>query len=135
MKFTAIVEKGKNGMFSIYVDGMKDHGLYGSGTTVEKAKEDMLNALNEMVEVHKEEGSKTPKELDNPTFIYKYDIASMFDYFDWINVTKLAAKVGVNPSLMRQYKNGLAFASEKQCAKIQDALNNLGRELTAAICC
>jgi predicted RNase H-like HicB family nuclease len=134
MKFTAIVEKGKDGMFSIYVDGMKNHGLYGSGATVEKAKEDMINALNEMVEVYKEEESKIPNELDNPTFIYKYDIASMFDYFDWINVTKLAMKAGINSSLMRQYKNGLAFASEKQCAKIQEALNNLGRELSTALC-
>lgn len=135
MKFTAIVEKGVDGMYSIYVDGMKDHGLYGSGASAEKAKKDMLNALSEMVEVYKEEGSKTPKELDNPTFVYKYDIASMFDYFDWINVTKLALKAGINPSLMRQYKNGLAFASEKQSSKIQEALNNLGKELSSALCC
>lgn len=135
MKFTAIVEKGVDGMYSIYVDGMKDHGLYGSGASAEKAKKDMLNALNEMVEVYKEEGGKTPKELDNPTFVYKYDIASMFDYFDWINVTKLALKAGINPSLMRQYKNGLAFASEKQSSKIQEALNNLGKELSSALCC
>lgn len=135
MKFTAVVEKGKDGMFSIYVDGMKDHGLYGSGATAEKAKEDMMSALKEMVEVYKEEGKKIPKELDNPIFIYKYDIASMFDYFDWINVTKLAVKAGINPSLMRQYKNGIAFASEKQCARIQEALNNLGKELSSALCC
>ena len=134
MKFTAIVEKGEDGMYSIYVDGMKNHGLYGSGVSVEKAKEDMLNALNEMTEVYKEEGNSIPKELDNPTFVYKYDIASMFDYFDWINVSKLALKAGINPSLMRQYKNGLAFASEKQILKIQEVLNNLGKELSSALC-
>jgi predicted RNase H-like HicB family nuclease len=134
MKFYAIIEKGSDGMYSIYVDGMKNHGLYGSGETVEKAKEDMFSALNDMVQTYMDEGNKIPREIDHPTFIYKYDIASMFEYFDWINVSKLATKAGINPSLMRQYKQGLAFASEKQCARIQEALNSLGKELSHAVC-
>jgi len=134
MKFTAIIEKGTDGMYSIYVDGMKDHGLYGSGQTVENAKEDMMAALAEMVAMYRDNGNKLPKELDNPMFVYKYDIASIFNYFDWINASQVAKKSGINPSLMRQYKSGIALASERQLTKIQETLNRLGRELSAATC-
>lgn len=132
MKFTAIVEKGTDGMYSIYVDGIKKHGLYGSGSTVSEAKKDMEIALNEMVEMYKDRGEEVPKELINPTFVYKYDMASIFNYFDWINVSKIARKAGINASLMRQYKSGITFASEKQCIKFQETINSLGKELSAA---
>lgn len=132
MKYTAVVEKGKDGRFSIYVDGMKGHGLYGSGQSVLEAKADMMLALNEMVEMYKEDGDTVPKEIVNPIFVYKYDVASIFDYFDWINVSSIARKAGINESLMRQYKSGLAFASERQCEKIQRTLNELARELSVA---
>lgn len=132
MKYTAVVEKGKDGRFSIYVDGIKGHGLYGSGQSVLEAKADMMLALNEMIEMYNEDGDTVPKEIVNPIFVYKYDVASIFDYFDWINVSSIARKAGINESLMRQYKSGLAFASEKQCEKIQRTLNELARELSVA---
>ncbi|KAA6325453.1 hypothetical protein EZS27_025333, partial [termite gut metagenome] len=43
-----------------------------------------------------------------------------------------AEKAGINDSLLRQYKNGLAFASEKQALKLQDCLHQLGNELSTA---
>jgi len=132
MKFVAVVEKGQDGRFSIYVDHIKGHGLYGSGASVSEAKADMIIALNEIIEMYKEQGKELPKDLQNPDFNYKYDIASIFDYFDWINVSSIARKAGINESLMRQYKSGLAFASEKQCFKIQNTLNQLARELSVA---
>ena len=132
MKYVAVVEKGLDGRFSIYVDGMKEHGLYGSGGSVSEAKADMAVALKEMLEMYKEDGKGIPKDLLNPVFIFKYDIASIFDYFDWINVSSIARKAGINESLMRQYKSGLAFASEKQCFKIQNTLNQLAKELSVA---
>jgi len=132
MKYNAVVEKGKDGRFSVYVDGIKGHGLYGSGLTVLEAKADMMSALNDMVEMYKADGELVPKALLNPTFVYRYDIASIFDYFDWINVSSIARKSGINESLMRQYKSGLAFASEKQCEKIQKTLNELAKELCEA---
>ena len=66
-----------------------------------------------------------------PVFEYKYDLASFFDYFDWINISKLAVKAKINPSLMRQYKSRVTYASEKQSEKIQKSINKLGKELQA----
>jgi hypothetical protein len=76
-------------------------------------------------------GKALPEEINQPVFEYVYDIASFFDYFDLINVSKLAKLSGINPSLMRQYKSRSAFASEKQSRKIQEAINRLGEELLA----
>jgi hypothetical protein len=62
-------------------------------------------------------------------FEYRYDIASVFDYFDYINATRFAAKAGVNASLLRQYKSGGVYISEKQALKIETALHRCGEEL------
>ncbi len=76
---------------------------------------------------------KIPDELaDNPEFEFKYDVPSLFDLFDEINITAFSRKLGINPSLMRQYKNGLAFASKKQIDKIKSGFKELGNQLIAA---
>ncbi|GAP73356.1 hypothetical protein [Candidatus Symbiothrix dinenymphae] len=58
-----------------------------------------------------------------------YDMASMFNYYDWINVTKFAKRARINPSLMRQYKTKKAYISERQIGKIENTLHQLGNEM------
>jgi predicted RNase H-like HicB family nuclease len=131
MKVTAIIEKNKDGFYSVYVDDeLPGLGLNGQGFSVLEAKKEMLTALDEYKEMLKEKGQEIPESIHNLEFEYKYDMQAFFDYFDWINVTKLAQKTGLNDSLLRQYKKGLAFASEKQCVKIQNCLHQLGNELS-----
>lgn len=129
MKVTAIVEKSKDGLYSVYVrDELPGFGLNGQGESVEEAKSEMLEAFSEIKEILEEQGKEVP-ELE---FEYEYDLQSFFNYFNWINVSKLAEKVGINPALLRHYKKGIAFASEKQCEKIQRCIHELGGELTTA---
>ena len=59
--------------------------------------------------------------------------ASVFYYFDFINVTKFAKRAGINASLLRQYKTRDTYISEAQMAKIQNALQAAGREMAEAI--
>lgn len=132
MKVTAIIEKNENGFYSVYVeDELPGIGLNGQGYSVEEAKAEMIKALADYKTMCQEEGVDIPAELNNLKFVYQYDMQSFFNYFNWINISKLATKVGVNGSLLRQYKQGLAFASEKQCKKIQEGLRELGQELNA----
>lgn len=131
MKHQAIVELWDDGTYSIYVPDMKKHSLNAQGSTAEEAKNNLLAAVEDYVEMYKDMGKAIPKEIDNPTFEYKYDLASFFDYFDWINVSRLAEKAGINASLLRQYKNRITFASEKQNVKIQNAVHRLAEELLA----
>ena len=128
MKVTAIMEKAKDGYYSCYVEeDLPGFGLSGFGETAEAAKEDMMKAYQEIKEMQEEEGKEVP-ELE---FTYKYDMQSFFDYFSFLNVTKVAELAGINPSLMRQYKQRIAFASESQKSRIEEAIHRAGREMLA----
>ena len=110
MKILAIIEKGADGLYSIYSDDMLlNHGLGGYGSS--KVLPDGADAID---------------------VVFKYDLQSFFNYFDWINVSQFAKKVGINESKMRQYKNGLAFAGESTTKKILDTIKNIGAELQSA---
>lgn len=129
MKVTVIIEKAKDGYYSCYVeDDLPGFGLSGFGESAEAAKEDMLKSYQEMKEIQAEEGKEVP-ELE---FIYKYDMQSFFDYFSFLNVTKVAELAGINPSLMRQYTSGVANAGQKQYDKIRVAIGKISKELSAA---
>ena len=131
MKLKAIVELWDNGTYSIYVTNAKKHNISAQGNSVDEAKSNLLEAINEYIAMYKQIDKPVPKEIVNPEFEYKYDLASFFNYFNWINVSNLAKKTGINASLLRQYKNKITFASENQTKKIQHSINLLGNELAA----
>jgi len=130
MKTIALIEQGKDGSFTIYTPDLQST-ITGSGQSVNEAKADFSNSVSEMILSYTETGRVLPDELQNLTFEYKYDIASLFDHYNWINVSKFAKIAGINPSLMRQYKKGLSYISEKQANRIEAALHRLGDELSA----
>lgn len=49
--------------------------------------------------------------------------------FPFINASELAKCLGINPSLMRKYKSGLAKASNKQKDMIQEKFSGLVEKL------
>lgn len=129
MKLNSIVELWDDGTYSIYVTNLKKHNLNASGASVEEAKINLQKAISDYTDMYNRIKKPVPKELQNPVFVYKYDIASFFDYFNWINISNFAKKARINPSLLLQYKNKIAFASEKQKEKIQITINQMGKEL------
>ena len=133
MKVLAIVEKGTDGLYSIYSDDMLlNHGLGGYGSSVEEAKADFMESIKEAKEMIIEDGETLPEGVESINVTFKYDLQSFFNYFDWINVSQFAKKAGINESKMRQYKNGLAFAGESTTKKILDTIKNIGAELQSA---
>lgn len=78
---------------------------------------------------YKEIGKQIPEELNDIVFEYKYDVASLFNYYDFINVSKFAKAAGINSSLMRQYKTGNQYISENQILKIEIALHKIAQEI------
>lgn len=132
-RILVIIEKGIDGRYSVYTPDTKSTVLNGQGNTVEEAIEDLKVSMEEIIESYQEVDGKIPEELQGLIeFEYKYDVPSLFNFFDEINLTKFSRKIGVNASLMRQYKNGLAFASQKQVEKIKNGLHELGRQLNSA---
>lgn len=129
MKATAVMEIGKDGFFSCYMeDEFPDFGIIGSGETAQEAKEDFICAYEEIKEMLEEEGKEVP-ELE---FEWRYDMKSFFNYFNFLNISKVAERAGINPSLMRKYVAGLANPSESQYKKLNNAVKDFSRELISA---
>ncbi|GHU80169.1 hypothetical protein FACS1894145_5980 [Bacteroidia bacterium] len=127
----AIIEKGKDGFYSIYIP--KIAGLYGSGETETEAKESLNEAIDmalEHVEETGEWGDYSPLK-GNYTLEYAYDLSGFFKTYDFFDVTALATRIGINASLMRRYKTGMKKASAIQKAKISDGIHAIAQQLNA----
>lgn len=131
-RIKAIIEKGKDGRFSVYSDDHFGNSFFGGfGASVAAAKEDFLESVKEAIEEEQADG-KTVCSIDDIVVEYSYDIPSFFNFFDYINVSRFAEFAGVNESKMRAYKSGVSFPGEKTTAKIFRAVRKIGAELTAA---
>lgn len=129
MKLIAVIEKSEDGFFQISADTLVSGcSIGGYGHSASEAKQDFLDCIEEMKELTLEEGKEWPEKIDVE---FTYDIPSIFNHFDWINVSRFAQSVGINQSKMRAYRNGLCNASEKTTAKIVEGLKVLGEELRA----
>ncbi len=129
MKTTAIIETGPEGDFDIILSDLENHGIWGHGETVQEAKDDLLNSYQEMIDSYVEERKPIPEELRDLEFDYKYDIASFFNEFNWINISALAKVLGMNRSLLYQYKKGDTYISHEQMKRIERGVHELGKKL------
>lgn len=125
---TAVIEKSADGGYSIYTEDVK--GAVGYGLSESEAKTDFTEVLTEQFEFYQERTGEVSDWLkEGYTIEYRYDFSGFFQAFPFINTTEFARVIGINPSLMRKYKNGIAFASEKQKAiiqaKLKEIVNNL----------
>lgn len=105
-----------------------DSGLNGAGNTVSEAKHDLMVCLEESRRDVLAHGG----EVEPVEFRYQYDLQSFFEYFSFLNVTEIARRSGINPSLMRQYVSGLKNAGEKTYSRLSSCIENISRELNAA---
>lgn len=128
MRITATIEKSKDNLYSVYSDDHFGNSYFGGfGDSAREAREDFELSVREALQEAKERGEDIPS-IEEITITYKYDIRSLFSYFDFINVSKLASYAGINESKMRQYKAGSSFPGSKTTAKIEKALHKIGEE-------
>lgn len=129
MKVTVIMEKAYRRVLLLLCGGELDgFGLMGHGATAEEAKKDMLLAYDEIKEMFSQE----EKDVSELEFVYKYDMQTFFNYFSFLNISKIGEMAGINSSLLRQYASGAAMAGEKQYNKIKDCINRIAHELSTA---
>ena len=127
MKSIALIEKGKDGTYGIFTTDLKST-IHGSGNTVAEAKTVFEETIQEMREFMDEQDG-IPNELTNVSFTYRYDMASMFNFLDWLNISKVAKRIGINRTLLSAYKTGHAYISEAQAIRIEKGLHSLADEL------
>lgn len=117
-KIVAVIEKGTEGGYGIYAadDSVP---VVGNGMTEAEARSDFESVMAEQAEYMKERTGDYPSWKDAQVE-YRYDMSAFFLSFPFINASEFAKSIGINPSLMRKYKNGLATAGEKQKNLIQE---------------
>lgn len=119
------IEKQGDGSYIAYNVGVNGMVAIGTGGSVREAKEDFENSLEEMKEDMTEE--EISRIISVPE--YHFDISSLFEYYKVINISAFAKLLGMNDTLLRQYKKGGTYISERQLKKIEKGIHNLGREL------
>lgn len=124
------IEKQSDGSYIAY-NTTGDHvTLIGTGDTVREAKEDFFNSIEEVKESYVELGDKMPECLSED-IEFRFDISSLFEYYSMLNVSALGRYLGINDSLMRQYRKGDTPISDKQLEKIESGIHRLGSELAS----
>lgn len=119
------IEKQNDGAYIAYNTESEKFTAIGSGATIAEAKEDFFNSIEEMKVIYQEHGDEIPAELLEDS-IFRFDLPSFFDYYSFINVSAFAKMIGINSSLMRQYKKGNTYISNDQLEKIQNFVNTIG---------
>lgn len=122
------VEKQTDGIYIAYnTDGGK-FGITGTGKTVNEAKEDFFNSVEEVKGLLQDEGEEIPDSLMSEP-VFHFDISTLLEYYDVINVSAFSRMTGISDSLMRQYKRGNTYISETQLARIEEGIHKIGKEL------
>lgn len=128
-KIMVTISQAADGSFWCHTEqDVYGSGLNAVGQSVAEAKADLMVCLEDARLDYVESGN----EAYEVKFEYQYDLQSFFDYFSFLNVSEIAKRSGINPSLMRQYARGIKNAGEKTYARLSDCMGNIVKELQAA---
>ena len=132
-EIVAIIEKASDGGYGIYCPELQEvPALFGHGMTEQEAKENLHENLEAAIEHFEEQGVEVPAFLTGKVeFDYRYDFSGFFKTYSCFNVSELATMIGINSSLLRKYKKGLAYASGEQRKKIETGVHLLAQRLSA----
>lgn len=125
----ANIEKQADGTYIAYNTTGEKVVLIGTGDSVKEAKEDFFNSMEEMKETYTD-GEPMPSCLAEEVE-FRFDLSSLFEYYSMLNVSAFARYLGINDSLMRQYRKGDTPISDKQLEKIEAGIHRLGKEMAA----
>lgn len=126
-KFLVTIEKDNDGTFIAYNVDESPYTLIGRGATVKEAKADFANSMQE-VKASEEEREGAAAPILSAVPVFSFDLSSLFEYYSMLNVSAFARYLGINETLMRQYKKGNTYISDGQLQKIEDGLHRLGAD-------
>ena len=129
MKITALIEKGLDGKFSIFIaEKAYPYGVIGTGNTVKEAMDDFMAGYQEM----KEYVESTGTAFIEAEITFKYDIPSFLqDYAYAFSLAGLERITGVNQKQLGHYISGYRKPSEKTIRKIETRLHDFSQQLAA----
>lgn len=127
-KIRVLLEAGKDG-YGVSFDEIPN--VFGFGESIEAAKDDAKNVLDDFVKVLKKTGNPVPEILTGEYELYfEFDTESLLKHVEGIiKKTALAKISGINPSQLTHYSSGLRKPRPEQREKIIKGLHKLGQEL------
>lgn len=128
-RFIVTIEKDSDGTYIAYNTNGDGYVLIGRGDTVAEAKADFQASMAGVIESEKKRGNVVPEILTAEPE-YKFSLPSLFEYYSMLNVSAFARFLGINETLMRQYKKGDTYISDAQLQKIEDGIHKLGKEFS-----
>jgi predicted RNase H-like HicB family nuclease len=126
-KVEAIIEKSIDGNYGIYLPEVPGIGV--TGNTEEEAKANLQEVISDIVEQCSMDGVQDYVNGGNLDISYRYDPSAFFKTFNIFSVSSLAKVIGINGSLMRQYKTGKTYISEERKKQIETGIHHLANEL------
>ena len=102
--------------------------VLGQGSSARAAIADMLSGWEDAKKDLQEDGREVP-EIE---VAYTFDVGSLFNYYDFINVASVSREIGVSPGLMRQYVIGKRKPSKERKAQIVEGIRSLARQMETA---
>lgn len=129
MKITALIERGMDGRYSIYVGTPSyPYGIIGTGATVKKAKEDFMAGYEEMKGFIEERG----EHFEEAEISFKYDVPSFLqEYAAAFTLAGLERITGVNQKQLGHYISGYRHPSPKTARKIESGIRAFCQQLSA----
>ena len=118
-KYKLIVEKNPDGFWG-QIEQLPS--VFSSGNSIEE----LVSKTEEAVELYYDSVSEIPPKME---FELVMDIQEFFKINEFINITSLAKRIGMNSSLLRQYAKGLKYPSISQVSKIEEEIKRIGKEL------
>lgn len=128
--FIVSIEKDTDGTYLAYNTNGDGYQLCGRGSTIAEAKADFEDSMVSVAESECERGNEVSGML-TATPEYRFSISSLFEYYSMLNVSAFARFLGINETLMRQYKSGKTYISDIQLKKIEDGIHRLGKEFSS----
>ena len=123
------IERASDGNYSAYMpdDNNLSYGIIGTGMSIDKTISDFHDAYKGMKEHYADSG----KYFEEVEFEFSYDIPSFLAYYsNRLSLAGLERITGVAQGQLSHYVTGRRRPSKKTIEKIQNALQNFGKELS-----
>ena len=126
-KVTAIIERGNDGKYSIYIeDTSYPYGIIGTGTTVKEAMVDFKEVYLEMKEYVEGLG----EVFSEAVIEFKYDVPSFLQEYAYaFTLAGLQRITGVNQKQLGHYISGYRRPSAKTIRKIEAGIHEFSNQL------
>jgi predicted RNase H-like HicB family nuclease len=132
MSAEVIVKVGKTeNNYAASVEGLD--GFVCTADSFEELKKEVTAGIEFHIEGLREDGDPVPEPFDSKYYLtYKWDVESLLSYYRGVlTLSALERITGINQTQLGHYAAGRSRPRKQQVKKIEKALHELGRELTA----